>query len=710
MATAIYRCGIIAAFLMCSLHGFAQSPELIWVAPGHASAASTEWSLTVAPKEDYVVTVGDLDGTVKLWTINGKYVRTIIQKVRQRALNGSFSADGSLLLVKGTETADIYNVSDGKLLRSFRVYEKRHGGMLLAGGKRVLLTPINGYTSDDSSVVLYDAETGKMLANLQTHIDMRSKPLIVDDSAIILGDTLFADIDGRPRVIVRLFDAITGRPVRALYDSKFDDPLVAEESDKFMWTQEMCCHTLLPGGRILMTFQGVPTAKNQLADSPANYCCTAVLDLASRTLLPVAPDTWLGALRLGPPDIWTVGHMASSADLRTFVLWQMDFRTRLPNFMQVYTADALRPTSPRLPFTYENQTRKPSASQFLEVFPFKLNPSVLTGATWPGVGVTNSRLVVFEGVSDKIPAIISARTLPSLSLTKQWLANGTAITAMAVSTNGQSAIAGLREGVVRLFSIEDGTTQTEFKSVTTLGSLSANDRYIAGGAMFEAKPRVFVWDFNGKLINKFRLEGSKGMTDTAMVMTAGTRSDGGLRLYDIRSGKAVQSYKPIEPVWRFAVSGTRVAAISNNRIRVWEIESAKLLYDLTSPVALAREIAFDDAHNQIVVGGQNGRLFLMSLDDPQQPRELKGHGGPIFGLSFAMDGKFVVSRTDDVTDPLSIRVWSTSTLAQIAAYEDETRPACLVGGVANVICVVPKSGSFVYGRGDGTVVLAKLPK
>jgi hypothetical protein len=101
--------------------------------------------------------------------------------------------------------------------------------------------------------------------------------------------------------------------------------------------------------------------------------------------------------------------------------------------------------------------------------------------------------------------------------------------------------------------------------------------------------------------------------------------------------------------------GQRVASGGlGHTVKVWEIESGRLLWSLTAHLAEVQTVAVTKGGRQAVSGSWDGMLAIWDLEDGRLERTLIGHGGAIESLAVTPDGRTAVTGMRDG----AIEVWN----------------------------------------------------
>lgn len=247
---------------------------------------------------------------------------------------------------------------------------------------------------------------------------------------------------------------------------------------------------------------------------------------------------------------------------------------------------------------------------------------------------------------------------------------GKGITAVAISPDGQTAITGSQDGVLR------------------------------------------VWDLaSGKLTRK--LTGHTGHLAAVAILPGGHQAlsaslDNTLRLWSLATGEELGRLQnppvPGEPrtYWKsqgisISADGLRAVTRSGRRVHIWDLENRKHLLTLPPYTGRLEAVAISSDGKSLLTGGSDARVRLWDIASGREIRVLRGHTDSVRSVTFSPDGHLAASGARD----RRVIVWDLASGHPLRKYRDhsgcgtvhDSEPA---GGKE------PASPAEPEGRGDPT--------
>jgi len=228
--------------------------------------------------------------------------------------------------------------------------------------------------------------------------------------------------------------------------------------------------------------------------------------------------------------------------------------------------------------------------------------------------------------------------------------------AVAVSPDGSKAAAGCKDGVLREFRLTDGSLLRELKR--HLGFVRSVAYAHDGSRLLSSADdgSVCVW-----APDKFEpiavLQGHRGGVLAIAVSKEGNRllsggRDGTVRLWDLGKAKLLAILKGhLSWVEAVAFSGDGRHALStghDSRVVRWDLDTGQIVTEMAhnqKDYALASGVNGDRAYS----AGDNCGVACWDITSGKLLKELKGHDRSVRSLTLSLDGKTVVTASDDTT-------------------------------------------------------------
>ncbi|XP_011035638.1 PREDICTED: serine-threonine kinase receptor-associated protein-like [Populus euphratica] len=133
---------------------------------------------------------------------------------------------------------------------------------------------------------------------------------------------------------------------------------------------------------------------------------------------------------------------------------------------------------------------------------------------------------------------------------------------------------------------------------------------------------------------------------------------GGVRLWDIRSGKIVQTLETKSPVTSAEVSqdGRYITTADGSTVKFWDANHFGLVKSYDMPCNVESASLEPKFGNKFVAGGEDMWIHVFDFHTGEQIGCNKGHHGPVHCLRFSPGGESYASGSEDGT----IRIWQLS--------------------------------------------------
>ncbi|CAH2036510.1 unnamed protein product [Thlaspi arvense] len=142
---------------------------------------------------------------------------------------------------------------------------------------------------------------------------------------------------------------------------------------------------------------------------------------------------------------------------------------------------------------------------------------------------------------------------------------------------------------------------------------------------------------------------------------------GGVRLWDVRSGKIVQTLETKSPVTSAEVSqdGRYITTADGSTVKFWDANHFGLVKSYDMPCNIESASLEPKSGEKFVAGGEDMWVRVFDFYTGEEIGCNKGHHGPVHCVRFSPTGESYASGSEDGT----IRIWQT-TPASVANVEE----------------------------------------
>jgi WD40 repeat protein/serine/threonine protein kinase len=279
------------------------------------------------------------------------------------------------------------------------------------------------------------------------------------------------------------------------------------------------------------------------------------------------------------------------------------------------------------------------------------------------------------------------------------------VTSVVLSGDGQYALSGSGDRMVRLWDLSNGKCMRIFdghtKEVTSV-ALSADGRHVLSGSRSN---RLRLWEVaSGRCVCTF--EGHTGDVYSVALSGDGRYALSGsydktARLWDLSSGSCIRVFEGhTGPVTSVALSwdGQYVVSGSGDRTaRLWELSSGTCIHIFEGHASVVTSVALSCDGRHVASGSYDKTVRLWDLSSGGCVRIFDGHANTVTSVALSRDGRHVLSGSRDST----LRLWKLSNGICVRTFE---------GHAGNVYSVALSGdgGYAVSGSRDETIRLWNL--
>ncbi|MCU0484836.1 MAG: WD40 repeat domain-containing protein [Anaerolineales bacterium] len=585
--------------------------------------------------------------------------------------NGRWLASGS-----DDRTIRLWDAASGKLLRTLEGYSDEINSLAISPDGRWLASG-----SVDRTIRLWEVETGALLHTLEGHTgSVQSVAISPDGRWLALGS------DDRT---IRLWEAASGKLLCTLEGHTDEINSVAISPDGLWLASGSNDRTIrvweAASGKLLRTLEGHTSYVNSVAISPdGRWLASASWDNSIR-LWEADSGILLHTLKEHSDELKEMGAsvksvtispdgrwLASVYDMGTIILWDVAAGSQL---------------------------------RVLEKRDWLINLVISPDGRWLASGFYSGAIRVWEAASGKLLLAVDENKhwfrRVAISPNGRWLASGSYdnsiilwevtwgtpllkledcsddVFSVAISPDGRWLASASWDNSIRLWEADSGILLRElFTYEMTSMAISPDWRWLASG---NKSGDIYLWD----VVLGEQLHELKSQTD--LISGLAISLDGCwlalwhgdyIALLDLASGKLLRTLEghtgmvksmAISPDGRWLASGSW-----DNYIRLWEAASGELLRTLQGHTGSVHSVAISPDGYWLASGSRDKTICVWDPDSGKLLRTLEGHTGSVNKVAISPDGRWLASASDDRT----VRIWDALNGSPVARLEGPAEFAC----------------------------------
>ncbi len=306
--------------------------------------------------------------------------------------------------------------------------------------------------------------------------------------------------------------------------------------------------------------------------------------------------------------------------------------------------------------------------------------------------------------------------------------HASAITCIAISTDGRRLLSGSNDATVRLWDVETAEEIRPFLGHTEAVycvAYSPDGRYALSGGRDRS---MRLWDVEmGEEIRRFEAEDgwvrAVAFSPDGQLAVSGRTdyrggSDGSVRLWDVETGRLIREFDGITQAIHgvaFSSDGRQVVAAGEYKlVGLWHVETGRQIRRFFRPITHVSSVAISPDGRRVVSGQfamtrkddawldpENSAACLWDVHTGREIRRFRGHTGGVLSVAFSPDGRYVLTGSgghDDSTGYYkaydnTVRLWDVETGVELCRFNPGQR--------VTSVAFLPDGRFIVSGGGDG---------
>jgi WD40 repeat protein/serine/threonine protein kinase len=659
---------------------------------------------------------GSADGTLKLWDVSDGQCLQTFQGHGEWVTSACLSGDGRQALSGSADrTVRLWDTATGDCLQTL----EGHKSWVLA----VALAPDGQHAlsaGGDGVLNAWEVSTGRCLRSIPAHVG----PVLAVCGSSEGGHALTGGRDGT----LKFWEVATGRCLRTFQGHGEKVHAVALSADGRLALSGSADRTVrvweVESGKCLLVFEGHQGAVTSVGFSRDGRLALSGSEDRAVKLWRLAPARCFATLEGHGGTVSSVcvigggrQGLSASAD-RTLALWRLPRDRVAP-----YVLSRVLPSETALAaWTEYERTLARSQQAAASGDMAEAAQLIRVARSQPGFGRRQEAMRQWASLCSRL----SRQALQGGWEGDSFAGHASAVSSLALSTDGKLAISGGADRTVRLWEIEKGRCLRTFEGhhgAVTSVALSGDGRLALSGGVDAA---LRLWDVaTGEC-----LATSWGLTDliTSVSLSSDGRlaltgcADGSVQLWEAATGRRLRVFAghtdPVHSVClssdgRYALSGAAQFLIRNEserlftagQLRWWDTVNGRALPLLDGHRGAVTAVSLSRDGRYAVSGGgesvshpgdgrfsQSGKVHLWELSTGRCLRTFTGHADAVTSVCLSCDARHVLSGSVDRT----VRLWEVSS----------GRCLRIFAGHSDAVTAVALRADSAYGlsaSADGTV-------